>query len=151
MRSDVVDATTRSRIMAGIRGKDTKLEMLVRRGLHSRGFRFRLHDRALPGRPDLILPRYRAAIFVHGCFWHSHNCPLFQWPRTREEFWRKKIESNRDRDRRAAERLQEAGWRVLTIWECALRGKTDADRDATLDRAAGWITSGVAGEEALKG
>lgn len=136
-------------MMAGIRGKDTKPEMLVRRSLHSRGFRFRLHDRNLPGRPDLVLPRYRAAVFVHGCFWHGHGCPLFRWPHTREEFWREKIVGNRDRDRRAVERLQEAGWRVLTIWECAFRGRTDADRDAALNRAADWITSGDAGEETL--
>ncbi|WP_227421499.1 very short patch repair endonuclease [Pacificispira spongiicola] len=151
MRSDIVDAATRSRMMAGIRGKDTKPEMIVRRGLHRRGFRFRLHDRSLPGRPDLILPRYHVAIFVHGCFWHGHDCPLFRWPRTREDFWRDKIGRNRERDRNAAERLQEAGWRILTIWECAFRGKTDADHDATLNRAADWIANGATGEAILRG
>lgn len=138
-------------MMAGIRGKDTKPEMLVRRGLHRRGLRFRLHDRGLPGRPDLILPRHHAAIFVHGCFWHGHDCPLFRWPRTREDFWREKIAGNRARDRRTAAQLQDAGWRVLTIWECAFRGKSDADRNAALDRAADWITSGAMGEETLRG
>lgn len=137
--------------MAGIRGKNTKPEMLVRRGLHRRGFRFRLHDGSLPGRPDLILPRYHAAIFVHGCFWHGHDCPLFRWPRTREEFWREKIAGNRDHDLKAAKRLQETGWRVLTIWECAFRGKAIADCDAALNRAADWIASGATGEQTLRG
>jgi DNA mismatch endonuclease (patch repair protein) len=126
-------------MMAGIRNKDTKPEMLVRRGLHHRGFRFRLHSRKLSGRPDLVLPRYHVAIFVHGCFWHGHNCRLFRWPRTREEFWREKITGNQERDRRATEQLHSSGWRVLTIWECAFRGKSDAYRDAVLDKAALWI------------
>lgn len=151
MPSDIVDAATRSRMMAGIQGKDTKPEMLVRRGLHSRGFRFRLHDRSLPGRPDLILPRYHAAIFVHGCFWHGHDCLLFRWPRTRKDFWRKKIGGNRERDLKTATQLQDAGWRVLTIWECAFRGKSDADRDAVLDKAADWIARGANGRETLRG
>ena len=148
--ADTLSIEERSRLMSRIRGKDTKPEMLVRRGLHHRGFRFRLHDQNLPGRPDLILPRHHAAIFVHGCFWHGHDCPLFRWPRTLEEFWREKIEGNRERDRRARERLQSAGWRVLTIWECAFRGKSYADCDGALDWIAGWIISGANGEETLR-
>ena len=147
MRYDIVDAATRSRMMASIRGKDTKPEMIVRRGLHRRGFRFRLHSRSLPGRPDLILPRYRIAIFVHGCFWHGHDCPLFRWPRTRKDFWRGKIEGNRERDRSAVEQLHGMGWRTLTIWECAFRGRTVADCDAVLNRAADWIVSGAIDDE----
>lgn len=141
MRSDIVDAATRSRMMAGIRGKDTKPEMLFRRGLHLRGFRYRLHDRRLPGRPDIILPRYRAAIFVHGCFWHGHDCPLFRWPRSREDFWRTKITGNIERDRKAVEHLLQEVWRVLTIWECAVRGRPEMEREAVIDRAAEWIRS----------
>jgi DNA mismatch endonuclease (patch repair protein) len=127
--------------MAGIRSKDTKPEMIVRRGLHGRGFRFRLHDRALPGCPDLILPRYKAVIFVHGCFWHGHDCPLFKWPRSRADFWKDKITYNIDHDQRVVERLQEAGWRVLTVWECAFRGRPAAELERMLDKAATWITS----------
>lgn len=118
---DVVDAATRSRMMAGIRGKDTKPEMIVRRALHARGFRYRLHNRDLPGCPDLVFPKYRAVIFVHGCFWHGHGCKVFKWPKTRPEFWREKIEGNRIRDRSAAARLKRQGWRVIRVWECQLR------------------------------
>lgn len=118
---DVVDAATRSRMMAGIRGKDTKPEMIVRRALHARGFRYRLHNRKLPGSPDLCFPKYRAVIFVHGCFWHGHGCRLFVWPKTRQAFWREKIEGNMARDQRAKRRLTKDGWRAITVWECQLR------------------------------
>ena len=96
--ADVVDSAVRSRIMSNIRGKDTRPEMTVRRGLHARGFRYRLHDRRLPGRPDLVFPRCHALILVHGCFWHGHNCHLFRWPESRAEFWRGKINGNKARD-----------------------------------------------------
>lgn len=142
LRSDIVDAATRSRMMAGIRGRDTKPEMLIRRGLHRRGFRFRLHDRKLPGRPDLVLPKHDAAIFVHGCFWHGHDCQLFRWPKTRNEFWREKISGNRARDERATAQLEETGWRVLTVWECAMRGPESLGIDATVERVARWLESG---------
>jgi DNA mismatch endonuclease (patch repair protein) len=128
-------------MMAGIRAKDTTPEMVIRRGLHGRRFRFLLHHRRLPGRPDLVLPRYRAAIMVHGCFWHGHNCPLFRWPRSREEFWREKITGNIARDRRDAEQLGKHGWRVLTIWECALKGKTALTPERAIDAAASWLQS----------
>lgn len=119
--ADVVDAATRSRMMAGIRGKDTKPEMIVRRALHARGFRYTLHNRKLPGSPDLCFPKYRAVIFVHGCFWHGHECELFQWPKTRQEFWQEKIGANRKRDRRVVRELRRQGWRVITVWECAVK------------------------------
>lgn len=143
MPLDVVDAATRSRMMASIKGRDTKPEMIVRCGLHRRGFRFRLHDRKLAGRPDLVLSRYRAAIFVHGCFWHGHDCHFFRWPKSRPEFWRAKISGNIERDRRAVEALKDASWRVLTIWECAFRGQTPHEREAALDDAATWISHGA--------
>lgn len=98
-------------MMAGIRGKDTRPEMILRRGLHARGFRFRLHDRRLPGSPDLVFPGRRAAVFVHGCFWHGHACPLFRLPATRQEFWRAKIEGNAARDKGAEAALLADGWR----------------------------------------
>jgi DNA mismatch endonuclease (patch repair protein) len=149
LQSDIVDAATRSRMMAGIRSRDTKPEMLVRRGLHRRGFRFRLHGRKMPGRPDLVLPRYRAAVFVHGCFWHGHDCPPFKWPRAREMFWREKIIGNQARDRKAVEALGRAGWRVLTVWECAFRNKDEAARENALDQIATWLKQGDAQAELL--
>lgn len=130
--------------MAGIRGKDTRPEMILRRGLHARGFRFRLHDRRLPGSPDLVFPGRRAVIFVHGCFWHGHDCHLFRLPATRQEFWRTKIESNMTRDAAAEAALLASGWRVLTIWECALRGRTRLPVEIVLDRASEWLVNGPA-------
>jgi DNA mismatch endonuclease (patch repair protein) len=138
---DVVDAATRSRMMAGIRGKNTKPELVVRRGLHALGFRFRLHDRALPGKPDLVLPRWRAAIQIHGCFWHGHDCRLFRWPGTRQEFWRTKIGRNVARDAEVEAALDHAGWRVLTVWECALKGPGRLGAEAVIAGAAEWLRS----------
>lgn len=126
-------------MMAGIRGKDTKPELVIRRGLHALGFRFRLHDRRLPGRPDMVLPRWRAVVFINGCFWHGHDCPLFRWPRTREEFWREKIAGNRARDAAAEAALDRAGWRVLKIWECSMKGTGRLGADAVVPIAAGWL------------
>ena len=136
---DVVDAPTRSRMMSGIRGRDTKPELLIRKGLHARGYRYRLHDRALPGKPDLAFPSRKAAIFIHGCFWHGHGCPLFRWPSTRAEWWRAKIEGNRTRDRAVRAELAGMGWRQLRVWECALKGRQRRDPDALLDLVAGWL------------
>ncbi|ASV33059.1 DNA mismatch endonuclease Vsr [Candidatus Hamiltonella defensa] len=119
---DVVDSATRSRMMSGIRGRNTKPEILIRRLLHLHGFRFRLHVRDLPGKPDIVLPRYHAIVFVHGCFWHGHDCPLFKWPGTRPDFWREKIGRNQAKDNLVRESLLANGWRVGIVWECALRG-----------------------------
>lgn len=119
---DVLTPEQRRHNMSRIRGKDTKPEMLLRRGLHAAGLRYRLHVADLPGRPDLVFPRYRAVIFVHGCFWHGHYCPLFRLPATRPEFWAAKIAGNRIRDQRTSAALRAAGWRVLTVWECCLKG-----------------------------
>lgn len=120
--TDVLTAAQRQLNMSRIRGRDTKPEMLVRQGLHARGLRYRLHDRKLPGRPDLVFPRHGAVVFVHGCFWHAHGCALSKLPATRQDFWKKKLEGNVTRDRRAVDALLASGWRVLVIWECALRG-----------------------------
>jgi len=138
---DIVDPQTRSRMMAGIRGKDTKPEMTIRRRLHALGYRYRLHPKDVPGKPDLALPRYRAAIFVNGCFWHGHSCHLFRLPGTRTDFWTAKIEANRRRDRVVAADLVAAGWRQLVIWECALRGRGSIGLDRVIATAATWIES----------
>lgn len=148
--TDIVDQAVRSRIMSSIRSKNTKPEMIVRRGLHARGFRFRLHDRRLPGSPDLVFPRHRAVIQVNGCFWHGHDCHLFKWPASRPDFWRRKINANRQRDAKQIDRLLEARWRVLVIWECAFKGRTRRPVTVVLDEAEKWLKSGSA-ELALKG
>ncbi|AWH44698.1 very short patch repair endonuclease [Stenotrophomonas sp. ZAC14A_NAIMI4_1] len=109
--------------MKNVRARDTKPELIVRKGLHAAGFRYRLHGRDLPGSPDLILPRYRTVIFVHGCFWHGHDCSLFKIPETRRDFWQNKVALNRARDQRAHEALLQLGWRVVVIWECSLKGR----------------------------
>jgi DNA mismatch endonuclease (patch repair protein) len=126
-------------MMAGIQGKDTKPEIAVRKGLFARGFRYRIHVKTLPGKPDLVFPKYKAVIFIHGCFWHGHDCHLFRWPSTHSEFWAGKIETNKKRDEQAVEALEKAGWKVLVIWECALKGKHRKPLETVLDNAGSWI------------
>lgn len=128
-------------MMAGIRGKNTKPELIIRRGLHSLGYRFRLHDKRLPGKPDLVFPMYHAVIQVQGCFWHGHDCHLFKWPSTRQDFWKAKITGNRERDARNLAALGEFGWRTLNIWECALKGSTRLPVDEVLTDASRWLKS----------
>jgi DNA mismatch endonuclease (patch repair protein) len=140
--ADVVDPATRSRMMAGIRSRNTKPEILIRSLLHRQGFRFRLHVRNLPGKPDMVFPRYRAVVFVHGCFWHGHDCPLFKWPGTRPEFWREKIGRNQNNDYRTRTALITAGWRVGIVWECAIRG-AGKDLGEVTRRLADWLHSDV--------
>lgn len=125
--------------MSGIRGSNTKPEMLIRRGLFARGFRYRLHAAGLPGKPDIVLPRYRATIFVNGCFWHGHDCHLFRMPSTRSEFWQGKIAANMARDQVVRQSLLESGWRQLVVWECALKGRTRLDFALVLDRIIEWL------------
>lgn len=125
--------------MSGIRGQDTRPEMIIRRGLHAMGYRFRLHVKDFPGKPDLVFPKFKAVIFVHGCFWHGHNCHLFKWPATRPEFWKKKIESNRKRDQDVLSALGNLGWRVLVVWECALKGKGRRSPDEVLSKISDWL------------
>ncbi|MCP4621890.1 MAG: DNA mismatch endonuclease Vsr [Bradyrhizobium sp.] len=139
--ADVVSVEVRSRMMAGIRGKDTKPEMIIRRGLHARGFRYLLHDKRLPGKPDLVFPKHRAVIFVHGCFWHGHGCHLFKWPKTRMVFWRKKINRNREIDGTAISTLGSAGWRCCVIWECGLKGREALPVEKIIDRTSRWLSS----------
>lgn len=127
---DVVTKKTRSRMMASIPSKNTKPEILVRKFLHSLGFRFRLHQKVCGVRPDIILPKYRACIFVHGCFWHRHaDCKLASTPKTRHEFWRAKFESNISRDERVTKQLEINGWNVIVIWECTVRDGSFMEMD----------------------
>jgi len=139
--ADVHDKATRSRNMAAIRATNTKPELIIRKGLHASGFRYRLHAKELPGKPDLILPKYRAVVFINGCFWHGHNCHLFRWPATRQEFWQEKIAGNTARDQRHHTALSAAGWRIAVIWECALKGKTRQPPGDVIDRLSRWLVT----------
>ena len=134
-------------MMSGIRGKDTRPEMTVRRGLHAMGFRYRLHAPDLPGRPDLVFPSLNAVVLVNGCFWHGHDCHLFKWPTSRADFWRQKIGRTRERDREARGELDAGGWRVLTIWECALKGRTRLRTADLLELVVEWLRSGSSSGE----
>ena len=132
---DILTPLQRHTCMSRIRGKDTKPEILVRRGLHARGFRFRLHERKLPGKPDLTLPKYGVAVMVNGCFWHSHKgCKYATKPKSNGEFWEEKIKRNQHRDEVTTAHLEALGWTVITIWECELRGK-----EAAVPGKSGWL------------
>lgn len=138
---DIVTPEVRSRMMSGIRSKNTRPEMTVRRGLHAAGFRFRLHDRNLPGTPDMTFPKWKAVVFVHGCFWHGHHCYLFRMPATRQEFWRSKIERNQVNDRNHTHELESAGWRIGIVWECVLRGREKQPLEQVVEQLGQWLIS----------
>lgn len=122
--ADVHDKETRSYNMSRIKGKDTKPEMLVRKFLHANGYRYRLHVKDLPGKPDIVLPKYKTVIFVHGCFWHGHEgCKYFTIPKTKSEWWKNKIETNTANDIKAVKALKKAGWNIITVWTCELKPK----------------------------
>jgi len=141
--TDIVDKQTRSRMMGGIKGKDTKPELVLRRALHARGFRYRLHSKNVPGRPDLVFQKHHAIIFVHGCFWHRHEgCRYTTIPSTRPEFWQTKFDANVARDTSVHDQLLDAGWRVATVWECALRRPEETALAANL--LAAWLRSSAA-------
>ena len=126
--SDILTASQRHRCMSRIRGKNTKPEILVRKGLHARGFRFRLHNKKLPGSPDIVLPKYGVAIMVNGCFWHGHKgCRYATKPKSNVEFWETKIARNKHRDEVTSAHLEALGWTVIVVWECELRGKETAE------------------------
>ncbi len=138
--ADVKTPEQRSRNMAAIKGKDTKPEMIVRKYLFSRGLRFRVQVRKLPGKPDIVLPKYKTAIFVNGCFWHGHEgCKYFRLPKSNVEFWKEKIERNIERDKESMQALFDLGWKVVRVWECELRNK--ANREETLNKIYASITS----------
>lgn len=136
---DVVDAPTRSRMMSGIRNRNTRPELALRRTLHRLGVRYRLHVRSLPGKPDMVFPKSNAVLFVHGCFWHQHpGCRYSTTPDTRREFWQEKFRQNSDRDRRVTRELRERGWRVATVWECAIR---KGGEEVAAKEVFGWLNS----------
>lgn len=135
---DVHNKITRSYNMSRVRGKDTKPEMLVRRFLHSCGFRYKLHDKSLPGKPDIVLPKYRTVIFIHGCFWHGHaRCKYFKVPQTRTQWWVDKIRRNKLNDTKGLRILRKEGWKVIVVWECGLK---PAKVMSTLNRILQSIT-----------
>ncbi|MGD9596826.1 MAG: very short patch repair endonuclease [Steroidobacteraceae bacterium] len=149
--ADVFSKQKRSEVMSRIRARDTKPERAVRSMLHRKGYRFRLHARGLPGKPDIVLPGLGTIVFVHGCFWHRHvGCPFAYTPKSRGKFWSKKFESNITRDAQACGKLRELGWRVLTIWECELRSPARLSRrlDVTLRKARASRASTLRGRSA---
>lgn len=137
--SDVHNAEQRSKNMRAIKQKNTAPEIRIRRLLFAKGFRFRIHVRSLNGSPDIVLPKHRVVIFVHGCFWHGHQCHLFKLPSTRTDFWANKIDLNKSRDERDQIELIAKGWRVLTVWECALKGKKKQPDEIVINEIAEWI------------
>lgn len=138
--ADVMTPKQRSRCMAAVKGKDTKPEMIVRKYLFSRGMRFRVQVRKLPGNPDIVLPKYKTVILVNGCFWHGHeDCKYFRLPKSNVEFWKEKIERNIERDKESMQALFDLGWKVVRVWECELRNK--ANREETLNKIYTSITS----------
>ena len=140
--TDVVDPATRSRMMSGIRGKDTKPEIRIRKALFAMGYRYRLHDSKLPGKPDLVLKKYNTVIFIHGCFWHGHGCHLFKWPKTRPAFWKKKINRNMEKDQEVTKLLRQAGWHIITVWECAIKGKGRHPLEKVINRISSALQHG---------
>ncbi|MBD9642554.1 MULTISPECIES: very short patch repair endonuclease [Pantoea] len=145
--ADVHSQAIRSKNMRAIRNQDTAIEQRIALILKDRGFTYRVQDKALPGRPDFVLPAEKAIIFVHGCFWHRHHCYLFKMPATRTEFWSGKINSNVERDRRYVEQLREGGWKVLIVWECALRGKLQLQDSALIERLEEWLLAATDSSE----
>lgn len=127
----------RSKMMSRIGARNTKPEMVVRQGLHALGFRYRIHARDLPGSPDLVLPKYKSVILIHGCFWHAHNgCRNFRVPKSNTAFWKEKLARNTERDARQVKELEDAGWRVLIVWECATR---DFSTKKLVETIAAWL------------
>lgn len=144
---DNLSREKRSRIMASIKAKDTMPETVIRKALHRRGFRYKLHDSGLPGKPDIVLPRYKAIVEINGCFWHGHNCYLFRLPSTRQSFWLAKIIRNKERGSINHKSLESVGWRVLVIWECAIAGKSRVPLDDLVVEISDWILQGKGSEQ----
>lgn len=140
-QKDPLTPEQRHYCMSRIQGKNTKPELQVRKGLFALGYRYQLHRKDLPGKPDIVLPKYNAVIFVHGCFWHGHDCHLFKWPKTKREFWKNKIVKNQANDDNAKNLLLNAGWRVAIIWECALKGSRKKNLDLVVHETDEWLKS----------
>jgi DNA mismatch endonuclease (patch repair protein) len=149
--ADTVTKEVRSRMMAAIRAKDTKPEMAIRRGLHAIGFRYGLHSSRFPGKPDMVLPKHRAVVFIHGCYWHGHGCGEIKPAASNESYWSPKIAKNRERDARNLAAVEAAGWRHLTIWECSFRRKGSKALETTVRKAAEWIRNGRPSAEIGRG
>jgi DNA mismatch endonuclease (patch repair protein) len=147
---DTVDRQTRSRIMSSVGQKDTGPEMLLRAALHRAGLRFRLHDRTLPGSPDLVLPRFRSVVFVHGCYWHSHGCHRSTIPKSDTEFWLTKFRANKHRDKQNVQLLLEDDWRVMIVWECAITGKSAQSAAELTANVYAWLKSSMAYAEVTR-
>ncbi|MFC1985734.1 very short patch repair endonuclease [Chloroflexota bacterium] len=139
--TDILTPQQRSHMMSRVKNRDTKIETMIRSLLHRRGFRFRKNASDLPGRPDITLPKYKAVILVHGCFWHGHTCNKGKLPSTRLEFWSKKIAENQGRDKYILSQLHNSGWRIAVVWECSLRNKTQ--QVTTIEQLCNWINSDV--------
>ena len=142
--ADIVNALTRSMMMSRVKGKDTRQEVEIRKRLFALGYRYRLHDKKLPGKPDIVLPKYKAVILIHGCFWHAHDCDLFRWPSSRKAFWKNKLSGNKERDTENMAKLKKLGWRVLIIWECAYRSTGrhwDKAFDTITVKSVKWLKS----------
>ncbi len=137
--TDVHRPTVRSKNMSAIKSKNTKPELLIRKALHARGLRYRLHVKNLPGSPDIVFARYKAVIFVNGCFWHGHHCHLSSTPKTREEFWLGKISNNMTRDRLVHDQIRSTGSRLGVVWECAVKGRTRNTLDSVIDELENWL------------
>ena len=144
---DVLTPNQRRKNMKAIRARGTKLERIIGRGLHARGFRYRLNVKQLPGTPDLAFPKHHAVIFAHGCFWPGHDCHLFKIPDTRPDFWLAKIKANQSRDEQALDQLHENGWRTMIVWECATRGKKKHNLQDVLQECDNFLRSGVPSKE----
>ena len=139
--ADIVTPEKRSSMMSGIKCRDTKPEIILRKALYHSSLRYRLYSKNLPGKPDLVLKKYNAVIFIHGCFWHGHDCSLFKWPKTRPEFWRNKIEGNQRRDNEVITQLDAKGWRIAIIWECALKQQSDENIAILVSEVVSWLKS----------
>lgn len=138
---DTVDKETRSRIMSAVKCKNTGPELSLRKAIHRRGLRYRLHDATLPGTPDIIFPQFHALIFVHGCFWHSHGCKASTKPETRREFWNEKFIANQERDARKINALLNLGWRVMIVWECTIKAGRSCGLDDLSTEVMRWLKS----------
>ncbi len=139
--TDTVSPEKRSDVMSRVGSKDTKPELMIRKGLHALGFRYRLHVKDLPGKPDLVFRRYGSVIFVNGCFWHGHSCPRCRMPSTNADYWKRKVARNVERDAMNRRSLLDEGWRVLTIWECSLTGKWKLGLNQVIAMASAWLLS----------
>jgi DNA mismatch endonuclease (patch repair protein) len=136
---DKVDKTTRSRMMASVKSKNTAPELNIRKALFARGLRYRLHNKNLPGSPDLVFPKHKAVIFIHGCFWHNHDCKHGKMPATNQEFWERKIQTNVERDLKNIKALKLIGWRIKVIWSCSLKNKKELRSESGIREIINWL------------